>query len=256
MFGEFSLRRGVAVLALAIFTFPLIAAKDAYRISGYVGQSSNQPASGVTVRLLEPGSGKEIGSVRTGFTGRYRFDNLKPGLYVLEAGPIKREVVLKDKDIRLDIDLSAKDGQMRYAKAEDVVKAIEGAATAAGSGAPPAGPNDPQLMSSFAAHYWGYSGSTEVDLALCPGGTFMERSESSYSGSSRDSLGNQTMAWGTASQGGSRGNWSIQGNAQQGTIRLSYAGGKQQNVTYRQVDRGCYSFNGRTMCRKGPAPCQ
>lgn len=250
------LRAPVALAAALVIAGPALIAKDTFKISGYVGRSSTEPASGVTVRLLEAGSGKVLDTVRTGFTGRYKFENLKPGPYEIQAGELKREVILKAKDLRLDIDLSARDGSMSYVKAEDIQTAISGAAAGATGAAPPAGPNDPQLMSAFAGHYWGYTGNTETSLALCPGGTFIEQSESSYSGSSHDSLGNQTMAWGSASQRGLRGNWSIQGGPRQGTIWLSYAGGKRREVPYRRVDQGCFSFNGRTMCRKGTAPCQ
>ena len=245
--------------AVLLAAAPAHAAKDAFRIAGYVGRSSTEAASGVTVKLLDGESGKVLDMVRTGFSGRYKFENLKPGLYIVQADELKVEALLKAKDLRLDIDLSAKGGSMSYIRAEDVQKlanaAVAGVAGSSGT-APPAGPNDPQLMAEFAGNYWGYSGSTESSLALCPGGTFREQSESGYSGTSRDGLGNQTMAWGTASQGGSQGNWSIQGDARQGKIRLSYVGGKQSDLAYRQVDQGCFSFGGRTMCRKGAAPCK
>ena len=207
------------------------------------------------MKLLEGESGKVLDVVQTGFTGRYKFQNLVSGYYILQVGELKREVMLKAKDVRLDIDLSAKDGSMSYLKAEDI-QALAGRAAGASGDAPPAGPNDPQLMSAFAGQYWGYAGSTETSLTLCPGGMFIEQSESSYSGTSRDSLGNQTAGWGAASQGGNRGNWSIQGDPRQGTIRLSYASGKQSNVPYRQVDQGCFTFNSRTLCRKGAAQCK
>lgn len=245
-------------LFAAVALLPAAAPKETFRISGFIGNSSTEAASGVTVKLLEGETGKMLDMVRTGWTGRYKFENLKPGYYVIQANDRKQEVLVKAKDVRLDIDLSAKDGAMRYAKAEDLQKAISGALQneSSGGAAAPAGPSDPNLMSGFAGYYWGYSGSTEAHLMLCPSGTFMESSESSYSGSGRDSLGNQTMAWGAAGQKGSRGNWSIQGGPQQGTIQLSYAGGKTTSVNYRQVDSGCFSFNGRTLCRKGPPQCQ
>lgn len=249
----------VIAVALLVFVGQLLA-KDTFKISGFVGKSSTEAASGVTVKLLAGDSGKVLDIVQTGWTGRYTFKDLQPGYYVVQAGELKREVMLKTKDFRMDIDLSSKDGSMSYVKTEDIQALVSGAASAAAGGsagtAPPAGPNDPQLMESFAGHYWGYSGSTESNLSLCAGGAFSEQSESGYSGTSRDSLGNQTMAWGTANQSGSRGNWSIQGNDQSGTIQLSYPNGNRRSVTYRRVDAGCYSFNGRTMCRKGAASCR
>ncbi len=244
----------ILMLAALLAAAAWPAAKDSFEIAGFVGKSSMEAAAGVTVKLLDGESGKTLDTVQTGWTGRYKFKELKPGAYVLQVGEVKREVMLKAKNVRMDIDLSAKDGAMHYAKAEDVQKVISGVAT--GGAAAPAGPNDPQLMERFAGHYWGYSGSTEVNLGLCADGTFVEQSESSYSGTSRDSLGNQTMAWGTAGQSGNRGNWSIQGTLQSGTIVLSYANGKRNNVPYRRVDEGCYNLNGRTVCRKGAAVCR
>ena len=108
-------------------------------------------------------------------------------------------------------------------------------------------------MANFAGHDWGHSGSTETSLTLRPSGVFLEAFESRYSGASRDSPGNQTVAWGAASQ---RGNWSIQGDGRQATIQLAYPSGNRTSVAYRQAGDGCYSFNGRTLCRKGPAHCQ
>jgi hypothetical protein len=112
-------------------------------------------------------------------------------------------------------------------------------------------------MQTFAGSYYGYNGHTEIQMELCPGGGFMENSESSYSGSTSDGLGNNTGAWGSASQRGSGGSWSIQGSMQGGTLTLAYRGGKRNNVTFRAIDdAGCYKFGGSTLCRKGAARCQ
>lgn len=234
---------------------------DGFQISGFVGLNETQPASNTVLKLLDGESGKVLNMVETGFFGKYKFDNLKPGLYVIQVKEFKTEVLLRDKNKRLDFDLSAKDGLKRGFTAEKILGALNtgGAAAGGGStvtpGAAP-GPNDAGLMASFSGHFWGYSGSTEVNLTLCPNGLFAEQSEFSASGRMSDSLGTQTGAWGTASQSGSRGNWSIQGDLQQGTIVLAYANGKRTNVPYRVVDSGCWNFNGRTLCRKGPARCQ
>ena len=109
----------------------------------------------------------------------------------------------------------------------------------------------------MAANYWGYSGSTETRLALCPDGTFYDFSESGYSGSSYDSGGNQTMSWGSASNASGKGTWTIEGNTQSGTITLYYSGGNQQSVNYTPGDEGgCYYFGGRQMCKTGEPNCQ
>ncbi len=228
--------------------------KDSFKINGYVGLSSTQPASRRVVKLLDE-SGKVLDTAESGLFGKFKFENVKPGLYILQVGEVKREVLVKDKDKRADIDLSAKDGVMRTFTAEKLADAVAGAAGGT-AGGPAPGPNDPNLQQSMAGMYWGYQGSTEVKLALCPGGGFQEYSESSYSGTSRDSLGNQTMAWGAAGQGGRRGNWSIQGSPQQGTLNLAYSGGKTVPVRYQAIDNQCFSFDGRKLCRTGPAECR
>lgn len=228
--------------------------KDTFAINGYVGLSSTQPASRRVVKLLDE-SGKVLGTAETGVFGKFKFENVKPGLYVLQVGEVKREVLVKDKDKRADIDLSAKDGVMRTFSTEKLAEALGGAAGGTAAGPAP-GPNDASLQQSMAGMYWGYQGSTEVKLALCSNGRFQEYSESSYSGTSRDSQGNQTMAWGAAGQGGNRGNWSIQGNLQQGTVNLAYSGGKTVPVRYQAIDNQCFSFNSRKLCRTGPAECR
>lgn len=252
------MRVAVFLVVLACSALAKDKKADGLQISGFVGLSETQPASNTVLKLLDGESGKVMGMVETGFFGKYKFENLKPGLYVIQVKEFKTEVLLRDKNKRLDFDLSAKDGLKRGFTAEKVLGALNaggGSGAAVTPGAAP-GPNDQGLMASFSGHFWGYSGSTEVNLTLCPNGLFAEQSEFSASGRMSDSTGVQTGAWGTASQSGLRGNWSIQGDLQQGTIVLAYANGKRQNVPYRVVDSGCWSFNGRTLCRKGPARCQ
>jgi len=248
--------------ALAVALAPARAAKETFNLSGWVGRSSSEPAAKVVVKLLDE-SGKVLDMVQTGFFGRYKFEKLKPGLYIVQVGELKLEALLKNKDLRMDIDLSAKDGRMRYFKAEDVTAALSGSAAggAAGPGAggaagPAPGPNDPQLMQTLAGSYWSYEGSTETKLMLCPSGSFWDSSESSYSGRGTDQYGNQTMAWGAAGQSGARGRWSVQGAPRQGTIQLVYQNGRTANVPFRAIDQVCYQFSSKTLCRVGPAQCQ
>lgn len=230
---------------------------ESYQISGFIGLNETQPASKVVVKLMEGEGGKVVGMAETGFFGKYKFDKLKPGLYVIQVKEFKHEILLQEKDRRIDFDLSAKDGLKRGFTLEKLASALgsSGGGGTATAG-PAAGPNDAGLMQAMSGQYWGYSGSTESSLVLCANGTFAEQSEFSASGSGRDSLGNQTHAWGTASQRGSRGNWNIQGNQQRGTIVLVYSGGRRSTVQYQVVDSQCWSFGGRTLCRKGPATCQ
>jgi hypothetical protein len=234
-------------------------AKDSFKISGFIGNSTTEAAANVTVKLLDGDSGKVLDVVQTGFLGKYTFKDLMPGYYVIQAEAIKREVMVKTKDVRMDINLSSKDGSMQYAKPGDIAAAI-GGITGGAAGAPAAGPaagaNDADLMQTISGVYWGYEGSTETSLTLCPNGTFSDASESSYSGRSSDQYGNESLAWGTASQGGSRGNWRVQGNMQQGTIGLAYTGGSRADVRYQAIDQICYKFGSKSLCRKGPAQCR
>lgn len=112
------------------------------------------------------------------------------------------------------------------------------------------------LKSEIAGTWWGYSGSTETKIGLCPGGRYVDYTESSYSGSSYDSGGDQTMAWGTAGQRGNSGYWSIQGDYQQGTISVQTDSGNQFTLKYSQVgEPGCLNISGKRLCRTS-AQCE
>jgi hypothetical protein len=230
-----------------------------YTVTGYVGKSSALPAINENVLLLDGETGKPVDSAQTNWMGKYTFSGVKPGSYVVEAGSVQRKVLVKAESQRLDLDLSAKDGVMDYTKTGSLKSGKSGGTSgpqgASGSGGPKGG--DASLVQAMAANYWGYSGSTETRLALCPDGTFYDFSESGYSGGSYDSGGNQTMSWGSASQASGKGTWTIEGDTQRGTITLYYSGGKQQTVEYQPGDdRGCYYFSGRQMCQTGEPTCQ
>ncbi len=223
-------------------------AQSGFQIEGYVGRGSTTAAPGEQVVLLSATTGEPMATAQTNFFGKYGFHGLPAGSYRVQAGSISRDVILVNKNVRLDIDLNAEDGRMDYAKS-----AIESAMKGA-TGNP--GPTDPAMMQQMAGTYWGYSGSTESKLTLCPDGRFNDYSESSYSGTSTDGLGNQTMAWGAAGQNQGAGRWSIQGNVQQGAITVAYSGGKTRTIQYRAgSDTGCFYFDGRQLCRTGDADC-
>jgi len=125
-----------------------------------------------------------------------------------------------------------------------------------GKTAPPgAGPgslNNSELAAEISGIWWGYSGSTERKIGLCPQGRYHDYTESSYSGSSKDSLGNPSTAWGTANQKGSVGTWSIQGNYQEGIISVRQPDGNESSIRYKQCgEPGCLFFNGHKLCRTG-----
>lgn len=109
-----------------------------------------------------------------------------------------------------------------------------------------------ELARQIAGKWWGYSGSTEKQIGLCPNGYYHDYSESSYSGNSYNSLGNQTYGWGTANQNSGSGTWSIQGDFQQGVIYVQYNSGNQVSIRYQQYgEKGCLLFNGSKLCRNG-----
>ncbi len=248
------------ILALAVVPRFFASEKGTYQVAGFVGANESQAAPKTVVKLLSSETGQVLDAVTTNFFGKYKFNKVKPGLFVLQVGEFKHEILVKDKNVRLDFDLSAKNGLARGAMEKlaaglNEMAASQSSAGATGEAGPP-GPNDSGLMQSMAGHLWGYSGSTEVNLMLCPDGTFADQKESSYSGRTSDGLGNQTGAWGAASQRGAQGKWSIQGDMTRGTLHLSYSGGKTAAVPYRAVDNGCWNFDGRTLCRKGPPACK
>jgi hypothetical protein len=218
-----------------------------YAIHGFVGQSSTQAAPGETVKLLAGEGGELLAMTQSNFMGKYSFSGLQPGHYRLQVGPIVREVLLKNENQRLDIDLSSPTGSMNYATGalQETMKP--------GSGKP----TDAALMQEFAGQYYGYSGSTESKMALCPDGRYFDTSESSYSGQSYNSGGDPTMAWGTANQSSGSGSWAIQGSATQGTLTITYPNGSDKVIQYQSTgEKGCYRFDGVLMCYSGAANCK
>ncbi len=233
---------------LPVYSSSRSSGEDKLNISGYVGNSSTSAAPGLNVVLFIKDKPDPVDSVSTNFLGRYKFNNLMPGTYVVKVGKVSREVVLVKKSIRMDIDLSAEGGVMDYAK---------GAAASAPVGGAAAGPSDPALLQAMSGSWYSYSGSTERKVMLCPNGIYYNASESSYSGTMRDGLGNQTGAWGTANQNRGQGRWSVQGNQQQGVITLVEKDGSQSQIRYQSTgEKGCFTFNGTTFCYAGVPNCQ
>jgi hypothetical protein len=226
-------------------------AVDDFTISGFVGTSSTSAAPRMNVVLYNRDTEKNVDSVQTGIFGKYTFKNVAPGTYLIKVGKISKEVVVVKRNMRVDIDLSAEDGVMDYGKS------AAPPAAASPQAAQPSGLNDTSLMQAMAAEYYSYSGSTERKVMLCGDGRYFNASESSYSGASSDSLGNQNLAWGTANQKSGSGRWVVQGNQQQGTITLSGNDGSRSEVRYQSTgEQGCFRFNGTTFCMSGPPRCQ
>ncbi|HUU14827.1 MAG TPA: carboxypeptidase-like regulatory domain-containing protein [Terriglobia bacterium] len=237
------------LLTLLVFSAPSFVGKEkkpkeSFKVSGYVGTSSTAAASGINVVLIDKATGTPVDSASTNFMGRYKFSDVRPGTYIIKAEKVTREVTVVQKDIRLDIDLSAAGGVMDYRK---------GAVEQSKASAPPAGPSDPSLMKAMAGEYYSFSGSTERKLMLCPSGTFFDSRESSYSGS----FGTDAGGWGAASGSAGSGKYAIQGNQQSGSMTFSYKNGKKAQVRYQAAgERGCYKFDGITFCYSGAARCQ
>jgi hypothetical protein len=252
----------VSILALAALG---LAAEKGYKVHGYI-YSTTSPTStaaqGVNVVLVNKETGATVGSARTGWTGGYSFKDTPPGTYVIKVQKFTHDVTVEKKNVRTDFDLSQPDGLYSGMRTfmEGLSKTVASAA-AGGSGgsgpAPDVGPSDPNLMRSMAGEYYSYSGSTERSVTLCANGTFFGSSESSYSGTSSDSLGNQTGAWGAANQKQSSGNWSVQGSLQGGTVTLGYRGGKTEKIQFQAMgERGCFRFNGNPFCYRSAGRCQ
>jgi len=227
-------------------------AKEGYTIKGFVGTSSTEVAANTDVHLLDGKTGDLIDTTSTNFFGKYTFSGLQSGVYFLKAGSVQKEVLVKDRDVRLDIDLSARDGSMNYGKAvnRETPKSLDASSrnpTVPQSATPP---NNASFADEIAGTWWGYSGSTERKVGLCVDGSYRDYTESGYSGRSFDSGGNQDMAWGTASQAGGAGTWKIQGDYQQGNIYVTYDNGNQTVLHYQQCgEPGCLLFNGSKLCR-------
>lgn len=257
--------RWCPVLAAALFALAGLglAAEKSYKVHGYIYATTSPGASaaqGVDVLLINRETGKKVDSVTTGWTGGFKFSDVPPGNYVIKVQKFKQNVTVEKKNVRINFDLSQPDGAYNAGRMlmQGLSKSMQESAAGQGGG-PPAdvGPSDPNLTRAMAGEYYSYSGSTERYVTLCGNGTFFSSSESSYSGSSSDSLGNQTGAWGAANQKQSSGNWSVHGSLQSGTITLGYRGGKTEKVPYQTTgQRGCFRFNGTPFCYRSAGRCQ
>ncbi len=253
-------KRTVLFLVLLVLTSFLLScvmtpapktSRSGFAIAGFIGKTPEVPASGATVTLLDGAGKKQLQSATTNFFGTSSFAQLPPGHYTVAAGKFRKKIQLQDRDIRMDMDLSAPDGGMDYFShsAKKALKEAQSQNGSGGVGGGRSGPNDPALAKQIAGVWWGYAGSTERKIGLCPDGTYMDYTESGYSGRTHDSGGYQTGAWGNASQRSGSGTWSVQGNMQQGTIRVRYNNGRETTIQFRQCGKsGCLLFNGNTLC--------
>ena len=247
--------RSAIALSILLVSHYSIAAE----ITGFVGHSAMQVAPNMTVRLMRADNSQVVDIDETNFFGKYTFEDVSPGYYKLQVGDVTRELMIKKdgEEKRLDIDLSAKAGTMDYGKAAagSASTTATGPARSSSASTNSSAPiqNDQTLASQIAGVWWGYAGSTERRIGLCPGGIFMDYTESSYSGGAYN---NQGAAWGAASQASGQGKWGIQGDTQSGVISVRYNNGATDTLHYRQINNpGCLDINGNTLCRSS-ATCQ
>lgn len=250
-----------------------------YKVTGFVGKSTTEAAPNVAVVLLDRESGEIVGTDRTNFLGKYTIKNVPPGVYALQVEKIERTLAVKNKNVRLDIDMSAEGGMMDYMKTgvnqiNAEKKAAEaggaapggaagGAGEAAGAGgeagaAAGGGATDASLMSYFAGEYYSFSSGstiygsagTERKMTLCADGLYRDSSEFGGYGSGQ---------WGAVNvQGSGAARWSIQGDKSQGTITVTYANGRTKRFNYRVLtkDGGEISFDGVKYAYAGAAKCR
>ncbi|MFH1075577.1 MAG: hypothetical protein V1753_01845 [Pseudomonadota bacterium] len=74
-------------------------------IWGVVGVSLSEPAASEQVLLFSSETNSLLDKTETDVMGRYRFSKLLPGKYRLVVKDIIKEVLLKQEDVRQDIDL-------------------------------------------------------------------------------------------------------------------------------------------------------
>jgi len=154
---------------------------------------------------------------------------------------------------------SWQENQEKFAAAQSYLAGVAASVTeftqkaASGNGSTkqaPAEPNDPKLQKEMAGTWYGYSGSTESQMALCPDGSYNSLNESSYSGSSSNQYGSQTMAWGNANQSGGQGQWTVSGTLEKGIVHITYNDGSSKNLNFTRYDAACMKFDGSILCIK------
>jgi hypothetical protein len=218
-----------------------------YLIHGFVGNSPTAAAPNIMVMLFDLTTSKPVASDKTNLFGKYKFEHIQPGHYFIKAGKKSMELVIIDKNQRIDIDLSAKDGSMDYAKdaAQQLTDAVVGVT-------PPGKPGgDVELGKKIMGKWYSYSGGStlsggggsESQLAFCPDGSYYDSYDASYSG---------TNTYGAASQSGASGYWAIEGNIQAATITITRPNGSKSVIKVQSApEKDCLLFDGRKHCYNG-----
>lgn len=206
--------------------------------------------------LAAPGANGLVGDWNCSGNSSLRFSSTSKGVLDGDAFNYRQmpEVLLVEEDGGIvPYPYSLQQGRLMIQFPDgSTLQCSRAAARQAGNGAQRGAPGSDEagLARQIAGIWWGYSGSTERKIGLCPGGVYMDYTESGYSGRSSDMYGNQDMAWGSASQSSRRGRWQLRGSAQSGTIDVQLDNGATLALHYRQIgDPGCLSINGNTLCR-------
>lgn len=252
-----------------------------YKIEGFIGKSAQEAAPGELITLVDANTGRALNQVNSNFFGKYSFSQLSPGMYQVRVGQITRDVLLRNKSIRLDIDLSTPAGKMDYMKdamtelsktlAAESQQSSTGSAGSEGttgpvirdaSGWPPPYQRPPgrstwedsspeKLLYKFAGRWDSATSNTLHNIYLKPDGSFEDSYEAGYSGQFVDQGGFQTGHWGATGNEQAGGRWTIQGTLRQGIITLIGRNGKRTEYRYQVHCRGneCYGseyfFNGK-----------
>jgi hypothetical protein len=264
--------------ASCIFGPPPGGPETGYTIHGFIGESPEVPAQNETVYLLDGQTDQVINDIKTNVWGNYVFSSLPPDLYIIKVRDVKWGVLIKDRNERLDIDLSQPDGTMNYlghyvkeAFGQDGGKRRSGSGSAgnnsqggeSGYGGWPPPYRKPtgtitwedsspeKLLYKFAGRWDSATSNTLHNIYLKPNGTFEDTYETGYSGQFVDQGGFQTGNWGAAGNEQGGGRWTIQGNLRQGTITLISPNGERTDYKYQVHCKGgeCYGgeyfFNGK-----------
>lgn len=178
----------------------------------------------------QPVKGMVIGTAGDGGAGAYIIAICTPGKFSPELAGAARELARS----------------IRYGKV-------------AGSGSAPVsgGVGGEDLAGYFCGIWVTMTASSERRVTLYPDGTYMDDSESSYSGRFRDGTGADSGGWGTAARNRQRGKWLVNGSREQGVMIFTDAAGESSRIEYRvHVEDGRvywneYLFGGKLYARRG-----
>ena len=119
---------------------------DGFLIWGYVGKGTQSAAPGESVRLIDGETKKVLGIAQSNFMGKYVFKGVSPGYYEIAVAKFVIPVMLKQEDIRLDIDLNSPTGAMDYVGAGMKELATDLKKSSQGGGQAEAPQGDKNLM--------------------------------------------------------------------------------------------------------------